>query len=424
MALTKDGYIPRLADQKITRYLNTFGAILIDGPKWCGKTWTALSHSNSVRYIMNPPPGVNYKETARYDPSLLLDGDEPILIDEWQEVPALWDAARFAVDQSHRRGRFILTGSTKPNISEMAHSGAGRFAHVRMRPMSLCEMGLSTKKVSLSDILAGNKITPSISDIGLKELIKITCFGGWPANLHIPNDGALEIPAQYIESIARIEMAQVDDIRRDPSRMRRVLRSLARNNSTLASNATLRGDLLEDGESFAPNTISSYISALTRLYVIEEIPGWKPDIRSRARVRTSPKRIFSDPSLAAAALNAEPEKLMFDLNTFGFLFENLCIRDLLIYADFLGAAVYHYRDSNNYEADAIVETKDGSWSAFEIKLGAHRVDEGASSLLALKRRMAAEGAKPPESLCVITGGGLACQRDDGVYRVPINALCP
>ena len=219
-------------------------------------------------------------------------------------------------------------------------------------------------------------------------------------------------------------MSQIDDVRRDPERTKKLLRSFARNNSTTVSNATLRSDLLENGESFAPNTISSYISALSRLFVIEEIPGWQPGIRSRARIRTSPKRMFTDPSLAAAALRVGPENLKYDLNTFGFLFENLCMRDLLIYTDILDGTVHHYRDSNNYEADVIIETKGGSWSAFEIKLGEHRVDEGVSSLLALKKRVEAEGGKPPVSLCVITGGGLAYRRDDGVYSVPINALLP
>jgi len=424
MTLKKDGYKTRVVDEKIERYLHIFGALLIEGPKWCGKTWTALAHSKTVRYIMNPSAGVNYKETARTDPSLLLTGEEPILIDEWQEAPNLWDAVRFEVDQSNTRGRFILTGSTKPRISDVAHSGAGRIARIRMRPMSLFETGVSTGNVSLTDILAGNDIKPSVNEIGLMELIEITCRGGWPANLHIPKDDAMEIPKQYIEAIAQTDMSQIDDVRRDPERVKKLLRSFARNNSTPVANSTLLNDLLENGESFSPNTISSYVSALSRLFIIDEIPGWDPGIRSRARIRTSPKRLFSDPSLAVAALRIGPENLKFDLNTFGFLFENLCIRDLLIYADYSDGSVYHYRDSNSYEADAIIESKGGNWSAFEIKLGEHRVNEGAASLLALKNKIMADGGKPPASLCVITGGGLAYRRDDGVYNIPINALSP
>jgi predicted AAA+ superfamily ATPase len=373
---------------------------------------------------MDPSANVNYKETAKINPSLLLEGKEPILIDEWQEVSSLWDAVRFEVDQEQKRGRFILTGSTKPLVSEVSHSGAGRISRIEMRPMSLYESGISTGKVSLADILAGKDIKPSINEISLMDLIEITCRGGWPANLHIHKDDATEIPSQYIEAIANIDMSQIDDVRRDPERIKKLLRSFARNNSTIVSNATLRGDLLEDGESLAPNTITSYISALSRLFVINEIPGWQPEIRSRARVRTSPKRMFTDPSLAIAALRIGPENLKYDLNTFGFLFENLCIRDLLIYADCLDGVVYHYRDSNNYEADVIIETKGGNWSGFEIKLGEHRVEEGISSLLALRRKVEAEGGKLPASLCVITGGGLAHRRDDGIYIVPINALLP
>ena len=422
MPLMKTGYMPRLADRKIERYLQIFGAILLEGPKWCGKTWTALAHSNSVRYIMSTAGGINYKEIASIDPSLLLKGDEPVLIDEWQEVPSIWDAVRFEIDQGGTRGRFLLTGSTKPLASAVSHSGAGRIAHVRMRPMSLFESGASSGSVSLSDILEGRDITPSISEISLMELIELTCRGGWPASLNIPNEDSMEIPRQYIETIAQTDMSQVDDVRRDPARVKKLLRSLARNNSTIVSNTTIRADLAEDGESLSSNTVSSYISALSRLFVIEEISGWQPDIRSWARVRTSPKRIFSDPSLAVAALRIGPENLLHDLNTFGFLFENLCIRDLLIYADILDGTVYHYRDNNNYEADAIVESKGGGWSAFEIKLGAHRVEEGVSSLIALKNRVAVEKGKAPASLCVITGGGIAHKRDDGVYIVPIGSL--
>ena len=424
MKLKKDGYLPRLVDSKIEKYLHIFGAVLLEGPKWCGKTWTALAHSNTVRYIMNPAVGVNYKEIAKIEPLLLLEGEEPVLIDEWQEVPTLWDVIRFEVDQEQRRGRFILTGSTKPMVSDIAHSGAGRIAHIQMRPMSLFESGASTGKVSLSDILSGKNIRPSVSEINLMELIEIVCRGGWPASIHMPIEYASHIPVQYIEAIAQTDMSQVDDVRRDPERVKKLLRSFARNNSTIASNATLRRDLLEDGESLAQNTITSYVSALSRLFVITEIPGWQPEARSRARVRISPKRMFSDPSLAVAALRVGPEHLKYDLNTFGFLFENLCIRDLLTYADTFDGAVYHYRDSNNYEADVIIETKAGTWTAFEIKLGEHRVEEGVASLIALKKRVEVENGKPPSSLCVITGGGLAHRRDDGVYVVPINALRP
>ena len=424
MTLKKEGYLPRIVDRKIERYLNIFGAISIEGPKWCGKTWTALAHANTVRYIMNPPSNINYKETAKIEPVLLLDGEEPVLVDEWQEIPVIWDTVRFEVDQSPKRGRFLLTGSTKPLIDEVAHSGAGRIARLRMRPMTLFESGHSSGKISMSDILKAEPIKSSLTEIGLRDLIEIACRGGWPANQDTYKEDIYEIPRQYIETIARVDITQVDDVRRDPERVKKILRAFARNNSTNVSNVTIRKDLMTENEELSQNTVSSYVSALSRLYVVDEIPGWDPEIRSRARIRTSPKRLFTDPSLAIAALGIGLEHLLFDLNTFGFMFENLCIRDLTCYADAVDGSVYHYRDSNGLEADAIIEMKDGAWSAFEIKLGEERVEEGAASLLKLKMKIEVDGGKPPTSLCVITGGGMAYKRADGVYIVPINALAP
>jgi predicted AAA+ superfamily ATPase len=424
MTLKKEGYLPRIIDRKIKRYLNIFGAISIEGPKWCGKTWTALTHANSVRFIMNPSASVNYRELARNEPALLLEGEEPVLIDEWQEVPSLWNAVRFAVDQGQKQGRFLLTGSTKPLRDDALHSGAGRMARVRMRPMTLFESGISTGKVSLSEILEGEKMQTSINEIPLKKLISVTCRGGWPANLDIEETESTEIPRQYIETLTRVDMSQIDDVRRDPARIKRLLRSFARNNASIVSNATLRKDLLEDHEELSPNTISAYISALSRLYVIEEIPAWNPEIRSRTRIRTSPKRVFVDPSLAVAALNIGPENLLLDLNTFGFMFENLCIRDLLCYAEAVDGEVYHYHDDNDLEVDVVIETKGGKWSAFEIKLGEHRIGEAVSSLLKLLEKVESKGGRPPTALCVITGGGLSWQREDGIRVIPINALAP
>ena len=424
MTLKKKGYRPRIIDSKIKRYLRIFGAISIEGPKWCGKTWTALSHANTVRYIMNPSSGIDYKETARTEPALLLEGEEPILIDEWQEVLSIWDAVRFEVDQSSKRGRFLLTGSTKPLDSEIGHSGAGRIARIRMRPMTLFESGRSTGNISFADVLTGKEIEPSSNELGLMDLIEMVCRGGWPANLDLSPEDSLEIPRQYIETLSRTEITQIDGVKRDPEKVKKLLRSFARNTATIVSNATILKDLQESDDSLARNTIASYVSALLRLYAIEEIPGWDPEIRSRARIRTSPKRILADPSLAVAALGIGPESLKYDLKTFGFLFENLCIRDLVTYTDNLDGSVYYYHDSNNTEADVVIETKDGNWSAFEIKLGEHRIEEGVSSLFKMKRKVEADGGKPPVSLCVITGGGLACRRDDGIYVIPINSLAP
>jgi predicted AAA+ superfamily ATPase len=370
---------------------------------------------------MDPSSGVDYRETALAEPSLLLEGDEPVLIDEWQEVPQLWDAVRFAVDQKPGKGRFLLTGSTKPPLEQVKHSGAGRIARINMRPMSLFEAGVSKGSVSLSKLLTGQTIEPVLAKIDLRELIEETIRGGWPANLSVERACLQEIPLQYIETLTTVDLSSGDK-RRDPARIRTLLRSLARNTATVVSNATIRSDLQAGNEDLSPNTITEYISALLRLKVIEEIPGWNPGIRSKTRIRMSPKRVFADPSLAIAALGVAAEDLVFDLNTYGFMFENLCLRDLSCYADALDARLCHYRDSNGLEADAIIEMRGGQWGAFEIKLGDHRVEAGVSSLVALKNKMEANGARPPACLCVITGGGLAHKRDDGVYIVPINSL--
>jgi predicted AAA+ superfamily ATPase len=370
---------------------------------------------------MDPSSGMNYRETAMTEPALILEGDEPILIDEWQEVPGIWDAVRFAVDQKRGKGRFLLTGSTKPPLEKVKHSGIGRIARIVMRPMTLFESGDSTGRVSFAELMSGHGVKPSLAEIGLKDLIAVTARGGWPANLETARANLQEIPLQYVETLAVSDISS-GDRRRDPARVKTLLRSLARNNATIVSNATIRKDIIEGNEDLSPNTMTEYISALIWLNVIEEIPGWNPGIRSKTRIRMSPKRVFVDPSLAIAALAVSPDDLLFDLNTFGFMFENLCLRDLSCYAEALDGKVYHYRDSNGLEADAVVELRGGSWGAFEIKLGEHRIEEGAASLNALKEKMEKEGARPPSCLCVVTGGGLARKREDGVCIVPVNAL--
>jgi predicted AAA+ superfamily ATPase len=370
---------------------------------------------------MAPSPGVNYRETARTEPALILEGDEPVLIDEWQEVPGIWDAVCFEVDQKREKGRFLLTSSTKPPLEKVKHSGTGRIARIVMRPMTLFESGDSTGRVSFAEMMSGHEIKPSLSEIGLKDLVAATARGGWPANLGMAQTNLQEIPLQYVETLAVSDISS-GERRHDPARVKTLLRSLARNNATVASNATIRKDIIEENEDLSPNTITEYISALIRLNVIEEIPGWNPRIRSKTRIRMSPKRVFTDPLLAIAALNAAPDDLIFDLNTFGFMFENLCLRDLSCYAEALDGKIYHYRDINGLEADAIIELRGGAWGAFEIKLGEHRIDEGAASLNALKEKMEREGARPPACLCVVTGGGLARKREDGICVVPVNAL--
>ncbi|GHV95788.1 ATPase [Spirochaetia bacterium] len=422
MSLTEKGYRARLIDPKIKHLLTEFGAVAIEGPKWCGKTWTALNHSNSVFFLTDPAGNFRNREMARLDPSLILDGKPPLVIDEWQEVPGIWDAVRFAVDRRRSQNRFILTGSATPPRESYMHSGAGRIARVRMRTMSLYESGESSGAVSLKNLFLGKRATPQKSSLTLDRIIALILRGGWPV-LAGSRRPASNIPRQYLERIADSEVSGIDGIRRNPSKVMATLRSLARNNATLVSNKTLQRDIDTDETSINRNTISLYLTLLKNLYVLEEIPGWAPNLRSSKRLRVSPKRFLTDPSLAAAALDATPEKLKKDLNTLGFLFEGLCLRDILIYAESTGTSVYHYRDESNLEADLILELADGQWAALEIKLGANQTDAAAASLLKLNAKMIKDGIQPATFLAVINGlGGLSYKRDDGVYVVPIDCL--
>ena len=430
MSLKKSGYLPRIIDAKIEEYLRIFGALSIEGPKWCGKTWTSLNHANSVNYILDPAGGYSNRERARIDPSLSLEGMAPHLIDEWQEVPGIWDAVRFDVDNEPGVGKYILTGSASPPREEYSHSGTGRFAIIRMRPMSLFESGDSFGIVSFSALLSGESFKPFSADIGLSRLIDITIRGGWPETLSLPASSAAHISAEYLNLISKNELFRSSDKNRNTAKLRKLLRSVARNNSTIVSLATLARDadiLQAQSEmeiSISRQTTAEYLEDLKRIYVIEDILGWTPEIRSKTRIRMAPKVIFTDPSLAIAALGLNSERLLHDLNTYGFMFENLCLRDISIYANNLGGTVYHYRDNSDLESDAIVEMPDGAWGAFEIKLGEHQVDSAAQSLCRLRDKMVSSGAEPPVCLCVITGGGFGRLREDGIRVIPINAFKP
>jgi predicted AAA+ superfamily ATPase len=426
MTLTKQGYKPRIVDQKIAALLTEFGAVCIEGPKWCGKTWTALHHANSSVFIADPEGNFRNREMARYEPSLILEGKPPLLIDEWQEVPGIWDAVRFEVDQGHRKGRFILTGSATPPKESYVHSGAGRIAKVRMRTMSLFESGDSSGSVSLKSLFAGGSFKSQRSSMTLDTLIALTLRGGWPA-LAGDNQFLPEVPRQYLARIAETEVSAIDGKIRNTSKVTAVIRSLARNNATLVSNKTIQKDIdpKQDESAVNRNTITLYLSLLKSIHVLEEIPGWDPELRSTKRLRVSPKRILTDPSLAAAALGATPVTLKRDLNTFGFIFEGLCIRDLSVYAEMYGASLYHYRDESDLEADVIIELPDGQWAAAEIKLGAHQTDTAAANLLKLKNKMLKNNIPSPAFLAVISGlSGFAHQREDGVYVIPIDCLKP
>jgi predicted AAA+ superfamily ATPase len=425
MSLTEENYKPRLVDNQVEKLLKIFGAVSIEGSKWCGKTWTALNHAESVIYIADPSGNFGNREKALIDPSLVLAGEPPLVIDEWQEVPGIWDAVRFSVDRDQGTGRFILTGSSTPPKDSYIHSGVGRIARLRMRPMSLIESGDSNGSVSLKSLFRGEHISPHSSNLTLEHIAGLIVRGGWPAGIKYSGTDAAVIPKQYIDQTVDSEALKAAKRGFDKNKLKATLRSLARNNATMVSNATIEKDVIanEERDTVSRNTLSEYLSILKSMYVIDEIPGWDPEIRSRKRLRTSPKRIMVDPSLAVATLGGTQEKLMNDMLTLGFMFEGLCLRDLLIYAGADDMSVFHYHDDTGLEADAILESADGSWGAFEIKLGNYQIDGAADNLLTLKDKMIKQEAPPPVCLVVITGQeGLAYQRKDGVYVVPIDCL--
>jgi len=422
--MKRENYKRRIIDEKIIEYLKIFGAICIEGPKWCGKTWTSSYHSESEIYLGDPSGNFQNRNLAQMSPELILEGASPRLIDEWQEVPLLWDAVRFQVDKKTEKGQFILTGSATPNHKGILHSGAGRIARLRMRTMSLYESGWSCGKVSLKD-LTELKLKPCLTgEVQLRDLIQMIVKGGWPATIDIPVEEAIYLPLQYIEAIINDDAYRIDGIKRDITKMMLLLRSLARNESTTVTNRALKNDVKEvDDENIDIDTIASYLDIFSRLFLIENQKPFSPKIRSSLRVKQAEKRHFADPSLACALLKLTPEMLLNDLETLGFMFEALCERDLRIYAESFNAQLYHYQDYNNREIDAVLELSNGEWCAFEIKLGANQIDEAARNLLEVNNEIAKNGGKPAKVMCVICGlSNATYQREDGVYVIPITAL--
>lgn len=418
-------YLPRIMDAKIEEYLKTFGAVCVEGPKWCGKTWTSLFHSNSKIFIGDPAGNFQNRRLAEMSPSLILEGEKPRLIDEWQEVPPIWDAVRYQVDQSAQKGQYILTGSATPNHKGILHSGAGRIAKLRMRPMSLYESGDSSGAVSLEKLCRG-ELTPSMTgEVDLRKLIDLIIRGGWPGSIHVPAEQAALLPGEYLNAVIDDDVYRIDGIKRNTNKMRLFLRSLARNESTTATNRTLKNDIREvDDEDIDVETVKEYLDIFDRLFITDNQPPFSTGIRSSVRVKQAVKRHFCDPSLACALLKATPASLLGDLETLGFLFEALCERDLKIYAESFGGTLYHYQDYQGREIDAVVELPDSQWCAFEIKLGANQIDAAAQSLLSLKKSFENDPkGKPPAVLCVLCGlTNAAYQRPDGVFVVPITAL--
>ena len=372
----------------------------------------------------NPDGNFQNRQLAQMSPSLVLEGETPRLIDEWQEVPQLWDAVRYKVDQSGNKGQFILTGSATPNHKGILHSGAGRIAKLRMRPMSLFESGNSSGDISLKDICEG-RIEPKISgEVDLRKLIDFIIRGGWPANQETTLKQAAYLPIQYIRAVLDDDVYRIDNVKRDKHKMELLLRSLARNEATTVTNKKLKNDIKEiDDEDIDVETVSAYLDVFQRLFLTDNQKPFEAKLRSSIRIKQAEKRHLSDPSLAAALLNATPEMLLNDLNTLGFLFEALCERDLKIYAESFDADLYHYQDYNNNEMDAVIAMPDGKWCGFEIKLGANQIDMAAENLIKIKNEIKANGGIAPDSLCVICGlSNAAYQRPDGVFVVPITAL--
>lgn len=426
MALTKPQYRPRMIDQLIKEKLETFGAVCIEGPKWCGKTWSGLNHAESAVFIGDPQNNFQNRAMAQLDPNLVLKGKTPRLIDEWQEVPPIWDAVRYQVDQSTDKGQYILTGSATPKTKGILHSGTGRIDRIKMRPMSLFESGDSNGAISIRDLFDGRFESMKTEEITLEKLVYLTTRGGWPGSLDATPKQAADIPKSYLKSVIEDDLERLDGIKRDVRKVNALLKSLARNVSTLASNETLRNDIKEfDKEVIDSDTIASYLDILSRLFLIENQPAFNRNYRSSTRVAKMPKRHFIDPSLAIAALQISPKMLMHDLNLFGLLFESLVIRDLRIYVEAHLGQVFHYRHHDTgKKIDAVIELADGRWGALEIKLGQNQIDDAAKNLLAIKDSMSdPKGVNGPHVLCVVCGlTNYAYRREDGVYVIPITAL--
>lgn len=418
-----NSYKSRVCDIELEMLLASAGAVLIEGPKWCGKTSTARHVSKSTLYMQDPDESRSNLMLADTKPSILLKGDTPRLIDEWQVAPVLWDAVRFEVDKRGERGQFILTGSAVPPENTAAHTGTGRIARMKMRPMSLYESGESSGVVSLQSLFNGTQEdTLGPSALSIEEIAFSICRGGWPASIDLSGSAALRMSMEYVESIIHQDISRVDDIERNPERVRLLMRSLARNLATMASFQTIKRDIEATDIGISDKTISSYINALRRIFVVEDLPAWSPSLRSKTAIRTSEKRHFVDPSIATAVMRTTPDGLLKDFEYFGFLFESMCTRDIRVYAQANDGDVFHYLDKSGLESDLIIRLRDGRWGAVEVKLGQKQIEEAAEHLLALKEKIDSEKMGQASFLMILTGGQYAFQRKDGIWVVPISCL--
>ena len=420
--MNEKSYISRLCDESLQLSLQSSGAVLIEGAKWCGKTSTAGNASRSVLFMQDPDNAGSYLAMADTKPSLLLKGETPRLIDEWQMAPVLWDAVRFEVDNRAETGQFILTGSAVPSDNVTAHTGTGRISRLMMRPMSLFESLESNGAVSLRALFDGDQDIEAQSDLSIENIAFALCRGGWPASIKLQGKAALRMAMDYVEAVINYDVSRVDNVEKNPDRVRLLLRSLARNIATTATYQTIRTDMEATDITISDKTISSYMNALRRLFLVEDLPAWSPSLRSKTAIRTSEKRHFVDPSIATAVLRTNPEGILKDFQYFGFLFEALCTRDIRVYAQTNDGDVFHYRDKSGLESDLIVRLRDGRWAAIEVKLGKKQIDEAAENLLALKARIDEDKMGEASFMMVITGGQYAYRRNDGVLVVPVACL--
>lgn len=420
-------YKYRILDKVLVKRLKSIGAVLIEGPKWCGKTTTSEKLAQSVIYMSDPANKNQYLEMAEINPQRLLEGATPRLIDEWQLAPKLWDAVRYEVDHRDELGQFILTGSSvPPSDKEIYHTGTGRFSWLLMRPMSLFESQESSGEVSLEDLFKTPVEISGKNNLSIEKLAFFVCRGGWPRATNIEDEeAALEQAYSYYESVVRSDISRADGVNRDTERARKLMRSYARHQGTQATRQVIINDIiLNDNDKIDLSTIHSYLNALRKIFVIEDMEAWSPNLRSKTAIRTSETRYFIDPSIAVAALGIGPNDLLSDLNTFGLLFETLCVRDLRVFADYLNGKVYHYRDKNGLECDAVVHLRNGSYGLVEIKLGGDRlIEEAVANLKKLESILDSDKMKKPAFLMVLTGvGEYAYRRNDGIYIVPVGCL--
>lgn len=418
-------YVNRIVDDEIREKLSIVGAVLIKGPKWCGKTTSAKQIAKSVLEMQNPDLQDNYIELANTKPSLLLEGDKPRLIDEWQLAPKLWNAVRYSVDNIGETNQYILTGSATPKEDPSLHSGVGRFAFITMRPMTLYESGDSNGKISLLEILKGNRSIDGIkTDLTYEKIAYALCRGGWPASLNMNENQFLQIAKNYIDVLCESDISRVDGIKRDPLLARAILKSYAREVSTINTNQSLYEDIKTNYSDISEKTINDYLNALKKLYIITEIDAWNPNIRSKTSIRTSPKKSMIDPSLAVASLGCSPKELMMDIKTYGLLFENLVNRDLSVYVSSIGGILQHYRDRYGLECDNVIHFDNGKYALVEVKLGGTKIKEAEEHLLNLKDLIEKNNKKisSPEFLMIITGTDMAYTTENGVLVVPIGCL--